>query len=280
MMEDWEGWHTLLIVVELGTLNAAAGRLRIDATTIGRRLARLEARLGRRLLVRRGGRLEPTAACRALLPRLEEAAQQIEAAHRLAAGEGTKALRRPVRITAVAFLCDHLLAPQIQTLATGRQAIELLIEDKNLNLARREADLALRLGPPQGSRRGARQIGWVRYAVYAAIDRDPGKLPWAALDASFAPVPEVRYTESIAKAAGIQFRAGRLETLAAIAAAGAARAVLPNLMGERHPRLQRVGDASVLKRPLWLIRSAEDSPLAVTAIAQRVETVTRHALKG
>jgi DNA-binding transcriptional LysR family regulator len=279
-MEDWEGWHTLLTVVELGTLNAAAGRLRIDATTIGRRLARLESRLGRRLLVRRGGRLEPTAACRALLPRLEEAAQQIEAAHRLAAGEGTKTARRPVRITAVAFLCDHLLAPQIQILATGRQSIELLIEDKNLNLARREADLALRLGPPQGSRRGARQIGWVRYAIYAAIDRDPGKLPWAALDASFAPVPEVRYTEGIAKDSGIQFRAGRLETLAAIAAAGAARAVLPNLMGERHPRLQRVGDASVLKRPLWLIRGSDDAPPTVAAIAQRIETVTRHTLKS
>ena len=279
-MEDWDGWQTLLTVVELGTLNAAALRLRIDATTIGRRLTRLEARLGRRLLVRRGGRLEPTAACRALLPRLEEAAQQIESAHRLAVGEGAKAPRRPVRITAVAFLCDHLLAPQIQTLAAGRQSIELLIEDKNLNLARREADLALRLGPPQGSRRGARQIGWVRYAVYAAIDRDPGKLPWAALDASFAPVPEVRYTEGIAKDSGIQFRAGRLETLAVIAAAGAARAVLPNLMGERHPRLQRVGDVSVLKRPLWLIRGADDSPPAVAAIAQRVETVARSALKG
>ena len=280
-MENWDGWHTLLIVVEAGTLSGAAAQLRIDATTIGRRLARLEATLGRRLLVRRGGRLEPTAACRALLPGLEEAAQQIESARALAAGEGAKAARRPVRITSLAFLCDHLLAPQIQTLAAGRQPIELLAEDKNRNLARREADLARRLGPPQGARHGARQIGWVRYAIYAAIDRDAAKLPWAALDAALAPLPEVRYVEAQAKAGGIQFRASKLETLAAMAAAGAARVVLPHLMGDRHPRLQRVGDASVLKRPLWLIAGAGQQPSPqVAAVARRIDQIARSSLKA
>jgi DNA-binding transcriptional LysR family regulator len=280
-MENWDGWHTLLTVVETGTLSGAAAQLHIDATTIGRRLSRLEAKLGRRLLVRRGGRLEPTATCRALLPRLEEAAAQIESAQGLAAGEGGKAQRRPVRITSVAFLCDHLLAPQIQMLAAGRQPIELLAEDKNLNLARREAELALRLGPPQGSRRGARQIGWVRYAIYAAIDRDPAKLPWAALDAALAPLPEVRYVEAAAKGGGIQYRASKLETLAVMAASGAARVVLPHLMGDRHPRLQRFGDVSVLKRPLWLIDGTDKaSSPQVAAVARRIEQIAKVALKS
>jgi DNA-binding transcriptional LysR family regulator len=279
-MENWDGWHTLLTVIETGTLSGAAAQLHIDATTIGRRLDRLETKLGRRLLVRRGGRLEPTATCRALLPRLEEAAQQIESARNVAVGEGSKGQRRPVRITSVAFLCDHLLAPQIQVLAAGRQPIELLAEDKNFNLARREADLALRLGPPQGSRRGARQVGWVRYAVYAAIDRDASKLPWAALDSSLAPLPEVRYVEAQAKGGGIQFRASKLQTLAVIAASGAARVVLPHLMGDRHPRLQRFGDLSILKRPLWLIAGTDEAQSPqVAAVARRIEQVARAALK-
>jgi DNA-binding transcriptional LysR family regulator len=280
-MENWDGWLTLLTVVETGTLSGAAAQLHIDATTIGRRLDRLESKLGRRLLVRRGGRLEPTATCRAFLPRLEEAAQQLESARNVASGEGAKGQRRPVRITSLAFLCDHLLAPQIQILAAGRRPIELLAEDKNLNLARREADLALRLGPPQGSRRGARQVGWVRYALYAAIDRDPAKLPWAALDAALAPLPEVRYVEALAKGGGIQFRASKLETLAVMAAAGAARVVLPHLMGDRHPRLQRFGDVSVLKRPLWLISGSDKTqPPHLDTVAQRIEQIARSALKG
>lgn len=280
-MENWDGWLTLLTVVETGTLSGAATQLHIDATTIARRLDRLEAKLGRRLLVRRGGRLEPTATCRALVPRLQEAAQQIASARDLAGGAGAQAPRRPVRITSLAFLCDHLLAPQIATLAAGRQPIELLAEDKNFNLARREADLALRLGPPQGSRRAARQIGWVRYAIDAAIDRDPAMLPWAGLDAALAPLPEVRYVEAQAKGGGIQFRASKLETLAVMAAAGAARAVLPQLMGDRHPRLQRVGDVSVLKRPLWLIADAgkAQSP-SIAAVGRRIELIAKGALKG
>jgi DNA-binding transcriptional LysR family regulator len=66
-----------------------------------------------------------------------------------------------------------------------------------------------------------------------------------------------------------------------IAASGAARVVLPHLMGDRHPRLQRVGDLSVLKRPLWLIAGTDkgQSP-QVAAVAQRIEQIARSALKG
>ncbi len=279
--DNWEGWQTLLVAVETGTLSGAAARLRVDATTIGRRLARLEARLGRRLLTRRAGRLEPTIACRALLPQLAEAARRLDEARSLVTGRGTRTPRRPVRITTVAFLCDHLLAPQARFLAAPDFALEFLVEDKNLNLARREADLALRLGPPQGARKGARQVAWVRYAVYAAIDVDPAKLPWAALDAALAPLPEVRFVEATARAGGIQFRAGKLETLAVIAASGAARVVLPHLMGDRHPRLQRVGEVSVLKRPLWLIGAADSTRTpAVGAVAARIEQVAKSALRA
>lgn len=47
----------------------------------------------------------------------------------------------------------------------------------------------------------------------------------AAIDSSLAPLPEVRYVEAQAKDGGIQFRASKLQTLAIIAAAGAARRI-------------------------------------------------------
>ena len=50
-------------------------------------------------------------------------------------------------------------------------------------------------------------------------------------------------------------------------------------MGDRHPRLQRFGDLSVLKRPLWLIGSQEQ-PAHVATVARRIEQVARQALKG
>jgi DNA-binding transcriptional LysR family regulator len=94
-------------------------------------------------------------------------------------------------------------------------------------------------------------------------------------------LPEVRYVEAQAKAGGIQFRASKLETLAVMAAAGAARVVLPHLMGDRHPRLQRHGDLSVLKRPLWLIAGRGEAQSAqVAAVARRIEQIAKTALKG
>jgi hypothetical protein len=94
-------------------------------------------------------------------------------------------------------------------------------------------------------------------------------------------IPEVRYVEAQAKHGGIQFRASKLQTLAVIAAAGAARVVLPHLMGDRHPGLQRFGDLSVLKRPLWLIGTGnEDQSPQIAAVARRIEQVARTALKG
>jgi hypothetical protein len=57
--------------------------------------------------------------------------------------------------------------------------------------------------------------------------------------------------------------------------------VLPHLMGDRHPRLQRFGDVSVLKRPLWLIDSVDKAPLSqVAAVARRIEQIAKVALKG
>jgi DNA-binding transcriptional LysR family regulator len=87
----------------------------------------------------------------------------------------------------------------------------------------------------------------------------------------------VRYVEAQAKGGGIQFPASKLQTLAAIAAAGAARVVLPHLMGDRHPRLQRFGDLTVLKRPLWLIGS-QDQPAHVATVARRIEQIAKDSL--
>jgi DNA-binding transcriptional LysR family regulator len=267
-MEEWEAWRTLLAVARAGTLADAAAGLGIDATTAGRRIRRLEARVGRRLLERRGGRLAPTPACALLLPRLEDAEAALAEAG-AAMGEGAPAAR-PVRVTAVPVLCDHLLAPAVPRLTRVRRvALELAADERNLSLTRREADLALRLGPPAGSTRGARPVGALPYAVYAPAGLDPEAVPWAALDAAQSHLPEVRFVERAAGRAGIRHRASRLETLRALVAAGEARSLLPVILGDRDPGIRRVGERGVVARPLWLIAHPEDEATpAIAAVAR------------
>jgi len=257
-MDDWETWRTVLATARAGSLNGAAIALAVDATTVARRLRRLESELGRRLFQRRAGGVDPTSACIEFLPRLEEADAALRAAG--AGGGDAPDRRRSVRITAVSMLCDHLLAPALPELVADRPlTVELIAEARNLSLTRREADAALRLGPPAGSRAGARRVGSLRYAVYAPRGVDPESLPWAALDTTMSHLPETRFVERIAGPRGVRYRSNRAEGVRALLDAGLARAPLPSFLGDADPRLVRVGPPGVVERPLWLIVNPEDA---------------------
>jgi DNA-binding transcriptional LysR family regulator len=259
-MDEWEAWRTVLAVARAGSLGAAAAALRLDAGTVARRIRRLEATLGRRLFQRRGGGIEPTPACTELLPNLAEADTALRALGGGAPGEEGAAFRRTVRITAVSMLCDHLLAPALPGFVARHPfAVELIADARNLSLTRREADVALRLGPPAGSRAGARCVGALSYAVYARRDRVAADLPWAALDTTMAHLPEVRYVEREAGRAGVRYRSNRAEGVRAILDTGLARSVLPVFLGDADPALVRAGPPGVVERPLWLIVNPEDA---------------------
>ena len=281
-VESWDNWRTLLQVVRSGTVADAARALGVDPTTAGRRLRRLEARLSRRLLERRGARLEPTAACTELVPFLEQAEAALSATGAAAGLQDGTAGWRQVRVTAVPFLCDYLLAPALDSLLAGHRGIgvELIADERNLSLTRRQADLALRLGPPAGSQRDARQIGTLRYAVYARAGCDPEVLPWAALDAAQAHLPETRFVERAAGRRGVRHRASRMQTLCALAVVGAARTVLPQVMGDRHPALVQIGPPGVVSRPLWVIGHPEERASHVARTATWIETIVTDMDRG
>ena len=80
---DWDDLRSFLAIARAGTLSAAARRLGVRQSTMGRRLAALEARAGVRLLERtpRGFRLTPAGeAARAEVERMETAALAVERA--------------------------------------------------------------------------------------------------------------------------------------------------------------------------------------------------------
>jgi DNA-binding transcriptional LysR family regulator len=259
LVTDWNSWQTLLAVLEAGTFDAAARQLRVDGTTVARRIRRLEAQQGGvHLLQRRQGRLQPSAACRALLPQLYRARDALTGLDRHRADDGQ--YWRSIRITAVSYLCDHLLAPALTDLrASSSLRLELAASNHNLNLTRREADFALRLDrPPPGCRHKTR-LGSVAYGVFSSGKTDVDCLPWAGLDGAYAHLPESRWTRKSARvhscsATGTQ---GLLE----LVRGGGVRALLPVFMARRFD-LVMTGPEPVLFRPLWLLYPAhgDDTP--------------------
>src|SRR5262245_56819132 len=68
---NWDDLRILAAVHECGTYAAASKALGLDETTVGRRLSRLEASLGMKLLDAVDGRRRPTRAAQGLLRHLE-----------------------------------------------------------------------------------------------------------------------------------------------------------------------------------------------------------------
>lgn len=259
-MIDWDGWRAVLVLARAGTLSGAAGVLGVDATTAARRLRRLETAIGLRLFERQGVRLVPTVACLDLLPRVETAEQALQAAATAFDREGGK-VARLLRITAVPCLVDHLLVPSLADLLAGRRLrVELVADNRNLSMTRREADLAVRLGRPDVHGM-VQRLGSLSYAVHARRGLDPERLPWAALSDEHAHLPETRWTMREAGDRGVELRTNRFEALARMASHGLVRALLPACVARSFPNLEQVGEPDVLAREVWLIGHPEDAEI-------------------
>ena len=146
--------EVLRVLVTTGTATAAADRLGISQPAVSRSIAQIEARLGRRLFLREGGRLLPTAdahaidaeldAVQAALSRIENAAgpqpdpdQPLRLAvpptigHRFLPGPVAEFARRhPRQQIIIDVLSSDVLATQV---AEGR--VDLGITDTTLNHA-------------------------------------------------------------------------------------------------------------------------------------------------
>src|SRR5579863_2153927 len=144
-MEDWNDFRLVLALTRQGSLPKAAFALKINPSTAYRRLNALEARLGVRLFARDGGNYLPTETG----DRMALAAERVEAEalslDRELSG-GDRSLTGRLRVTASETLAFGLLTDvlaQFHALHRGIQ-VELAVDNRELDLSRREADVALR----------------------------------------------------------------------------------------------------------------------------------------
>lgn len=263
-MVDWDQWRTLLATFRHGTYAGAAKSLRVDATTVGRRLSLLEKHLGYDLFMREKERLFPTRRCEALLTHIEAAAEALRGAEQQSASVERGAVWRDLRMTAPPFLMTNLFAPAIAALTyTHRIRVELIGTASKVGLARREADIAIRIEDRSwhlgldSERIEADQVGMLGYAVYCGHGLDPESLPWAGLIEQHGRNSGSDVMMTLAGREGFQYQAYHFETLREVTATGVARAMLPRIIGDRDPRLTDVSD-TVLEQPLWMLYHRQD----------------------
>jgi DNA-binding transcriptional LysR family regulator len=224
---------------------------------------RLEAKLGARIFERQGLRLHATQSFREALANVEAADVALRSAEEAVGQPSSKVFQRTVRITAVPFLVDCLLVPGLTALRRqARFRVELVADNRNLSLTRREADVALRFESPRERLSGvAQRLGEVAYAVYAAVGTEPADLPWATLEDAYAHLPEARWTTKASAKFKPEFKASGTQTIREIVAVGLAKALLPQVMGEQDRRLVRISNQRILCRQVHLIRPLGESPM-------------------
>lgn len=288
---EWGDLQVFLAVHRTGTHAGAARALRVAPTTIGRRLAALEDALGARLFARTPDGLAPMPSARALLPRAERVEAEIQGASR----ELTGADVRPtgtVRVTCGDGFGAFVLGPALPEFLAGHPglSVEVIPSVRVLDLARGEADVALRLFRPREKSLVARRIGTERYVLYTSPSylarrgtprgaRDLATHDLVLYDRDLDRMPSQAWLLRIASGARVAVRASTTTTLHAACAAGAGIALFPTSYVRNDPRFVNV--LPRLEAPaseMWLVTHADLRTSArVSAAAHFVEELVRRS---
>src|SRR3569623_3016028 len=145
-MIDWDDVRYFLAVGRGGSVRAAAERLWVTHTTVLRRIAQLEERLGAHMFEKLPSGYRLTAAGEEVL----ELANQMEASsHQLETRVfgRDQSVRGLLRVPLPPFLATHLLMPDIADFARLHPDIEIEIVSTGevVYLTNREADVAIRM---------------------------------------------------------------------------------------------------------------------------------------
>ncbi len=161
--------HLFLRVVETGSIKAAAEQLGTDPSTVSRRLANLEARLGVKLLQRSTRRSTPTDAGARYFEGLRRLCDQQAALEAEISGTSDTPSGR-LRVTAPVGFGTRFVVPVLEELQrkTPSLEIDLVLGSGFFDLAEKGIDVAIRIGHLRDSALLARKLGVVPRVLVGA----------------------------------------------------------------------------------------------------------------
>lgn len=270
---NWDDLRMFVVLAREKTMAGASRRLGVDQTTVGRRLRALEESLGAALFERGERRWRLTPFGRHALQRVERIEEHIAGIVRFAEAE-SQTVSGVVRLTSVAAMNSEYLVRRLPDLYARHPdlVIDLVDSDANLNIARHEADVAIRASRPESGDFVIRKLAVIGFAVYESTRPNvvTGRGDWVAYNEDLSQVPEMRWLEAhMANGGRIRLRDSGMGALCGAVASGIGRGILPCFVGDTHSELRRVtSDDPVLSRDVWLLihrEARESARVAVVA---------------
>ena len=264
-MAEWDDLRFFLAVHRAGTLASAGKALKVDHTTVGRRLRALESSLGARLFDRRPDGLELTKAGTRILETAHAMEEQFHSLARRVSTEDVR-LEGSVRVATSHAVAACFLVPRLALVRERHPGIEIEVVTgpSAYDLPRREADIALRFTKPAQQTLVTRKIAEIGFAVYASTGylaargrpRSPDDLAGhdiVGYDRESAFIPGAKWLEEHAAGARSVVRCDQILSILSGAAAGLGIAVLPCFVAETEPALERIGTSTVTRDTMHLV---------------------------
>ena len=245
---DWDDVRHFLALARTGSVRAAGATLGVSHSTVARRVESLETRLGAKLFDRHRDGYLLTEAGHEMVVGAERVEREMAALERGLAGQDAR-LDGPVRVTCTDPFIARILLRALAGLCAKHPGIELELDAdaRNLDLSKREADVALRAflptaAPPE------HLIG--RRLVPITLCNYVGRAPAGRLDAEARPLRWLGSSRN--KLAGelvgsssypelpIWGTFDSMEVMAEAARAGFGMAMLPTYVGDADPDLTRM----------------------------------------
>ena len=144
-MMDWNDLRYFLAVARLGSTLRAAKHLRVSQSTISRRITALEEAIGVKLFVRNPSGYRLTARGETIVPAAEAVEASAVAFTDSIAAEARR-VAGTVRLTTVEAAANAWIMPSLGLLRARypELRLEIMTSDRNFDIARGEADVALR----------------------------------------------------------------------------------------------------------------------------------------
>jgi DNA-binding transcriptional LysR family regulator len=265
-MIDWDDVRHFLAVARGGSVRGAAERLGVNHSTVLRRIARLEERLGAQMFEKLPSGYRPTGAGEEVLKfaeQMEASSNQLET-RVFGRDQGVRGF---LRVTLAPLLATNLLMPDFTDFASLHPEVEMEIlpSDEPVNLTNREADVAIRVvydrkTPPSNLHgvKGPEMFGGVYMsrdllAAWRAGASD--RVRWIVKNnhgiQDWARGGEVQATE-------VPFRTTHAGAQLVAVRQGLGMATLPCFVGDADPLLSRAPGAALhMHGALWLLTQSE-----------------------
>jgi DNA-binding transcriptional LysR family regulator len=261
---NWDDLRFFLAACREGSSSAAARRLKVRHSTVGRRLSALEGDLGVRLFVRTGTGFAVTEAGLAILAAAEEMERRALDIAQLAQSLG-HGIEGKVRVTMSEAFAGYLFGklPPLRD-AHPLLQVDIVAGNRTFDLQKGEADVAVRMVPTEQPDLVSRVLGEASWSLYAsrAYLQSAGRPPTpgdlaghqvVGFDDSLAGSPGAMWLAANAAGATVALVGNSVGMVVQAADSGAGIAMIPCFLATARPNLVRLFDDLAEKRKIWLV---------------------------